>query len=99
MLYLILCILVIVVITIIANVHNIITWRSTLRLLYQKPYWIVQKKFLKWWVTGTANGQPVVYNSERHARLFVRTHWKTKQRRRGKRPTWTVKNLDKYLDN
>ena len=93
-----LCILVIIA-TIISNVYSIITWRSQLQLSYQKPYWIVQKKFLKWWVTGTVNGEPVAYESERHARLFMRTHWKTKQRRLGKRKTIFVKNLDKYLDN
>lgn len=93
-----LCILVIIA-TIISNVYSIITWRSQLQLSYQKPYWIVQKKFLKWWVTGTVNGEPVAYESERHARLFMRNHWKTKQRRLGKRETISVKNLDKYLDN
>ena len=92
-----LCILVIIA-TIISNVYSIITWRSRLQLSYQKPYWIVQKKFLKWWVTGTINCEPVAYESERHARLFLRTHWKSKQRRRGKLRTFKIKNPDKYLD-
>jgi len=56
------------------------------------------KKILKWWVTGTVNGEPVAYESERHARLFMRNHWKNKQRRLGKIQKISIKNLDKYLD-
>ena len=32
-------------------------------------------------------------------KIFMRNHWKTKQRRLGKRETISIKNLDKYLDN
>lgn len=93
----ILCILVIIL-TIISNVYSIVTWRSQLRLSYHRPYWVIEKKFLKWWVTGTINGDPIAYESERHARLFMRNHWKNKQRRLGKIQKISIKNLDKYLD-
>ncbi len=94
----ILCILVIIL-TIISNVYSIVTWRSQLRLSYHRPYWVIEKKFLKWWVTGTINGDPIAYESERHASLFMRNHWKNKQRRLGKIQKISIKNLDKYLDN
>ena len=95
---LLLCILVIIS-TIIANVYSIVTWKSQLRLSYHRPYWIIEKKFLKWWVTGTINSNPIAYESERHARLFMRNHWKSKQRRLGKIEKIFIKNPSKYLDN
>lgn len=87
-------ILVLIVITIVANIYSEITPRSVLRMSYKGDYWVIEKQLFGRWITGTKGGDPVSFQKEKHAHLFMKLHWREKQRRRGKLEKKIVKDLD-----
>ena len=86
--------LVLIGVTIMANIYSEITSRSVIRMSYKGGHWIIEKRLFRQWITATRKGDTISFQQEKHAHLFMRMHWREKQRRRGKLEKKIVKNLD-----